>query len=118
MKPPANHLPGVLFLAVAFAGLILLIIAKRRWTRDACNAMIAKWAAAHGYEVLDARRIHFTLGRDFWLGYNQVLLAIRVRDSAGRERTGVARCGSYWNGPLTERVEVRWDTPSESPRPT
>jgi len=79
------------------------------------GAILGDWATKGGFQVLSFERKYLIGTGPFkwWTNSrNQIIYRIRVRDSAGKERSGWLRCGSYMAGVLfSKEAEVRWDEP-------
>src|SRR5260221_1426484 len=84
-------------LAIIFLGGLFLA-----WRRT--RARLHEWGRANGFEILSQReRWSF---RPESLGHT--VHRVTVRDTAGRRRSGTARCESRWLGLLPGEVAVRW----------
>ncbi len=74
-------------------------------------ALLERWAAENGFEILTKERRRFFKGPFFWTSSkNQVVYRIEAGDAKGRQRNGWVRIGGYW-WPFGDKVEVRWDEP-------
>jgi hypothetical protein len=74
--------------------------------------ILKKWADSNKFEILHSERRLFSTGLFKWwhISRGQHLYFVRVRDEAGRERSGRVRCGSFFGGVLFgDDVEVRWN---------
>jgi hypothetical protein len=95
------------FLAVVvlagFVGLMLYVQIRRAQT------LLKGWAEENGYEILEAEHRLFRKGPYVWSARGQVVYRVRVRDQHGVERLGWVRCGSWFAGVLSNKVESRWD---------
>jgi hypothetical protein len=84
------------------------------WCFDRRSKIILKrWADENGFEIVEKKqRYMFSTGPfKFWTNSrNQIIYFFRVRDRAGHERSGWARCGSYFGGVFfSDNIEIRWD---------
>ena len=75
------------------------------------RAIVERWAAAHGYEVLRCESPFATGAFSFWTtSRGQVVYLVRLRDQAGVERSAWARCGSFLGSVLSsDDIEVKWE---------
>jgi hypothetical protein len=74
--------------------------------------VLQKWADSNKFEILQFETRSFSTGQFKWwqISRGQHLYFVRVRDEAGIERSGWARCGSFFGGVLfSDEVEVRWN---------
>ena len=96
---------GVLAMVVlvGFVAFVIYIQIRRAQT------LLRSWAEEHGYEVLEAEHRIFRKGPYIWSARGQVVYRVWVRDRGGVERLGWVRCGSWWAGLLSDKVEARWD---------
>jgi hypothetical protein len=76
------------------------------------RAMLDRWIVAQGLTLISAETCWFNKGPySFWgSSRNQVVIRFKVRDDAGVEKSGYARCGGSWWGTLTDAVDVTWDS--------
>jgi len=83
------------------------------WFYRRAKIILQKWADDQGYEIIrkKQRYLIFTGPFKFWTNSrNQIIYQLTVRDRDGHERSGWARCGSYWGGVFfSDKIEVRWD---------
>ena len=91
---------------VVFVGSLWLHLSRAK-------AILRAWAAEAGVEIVGFRKTNWTGRGPFkWgtTGRNQSIYHLRVRDSAGRERSCWVRCGSYFGGTLlSNKTEVIWE---------
>jgi len=100
------------FFLVLFVGLFW-------WFDRRSKIILQKWAEENGFQITQKKqRYLFSTGPFKWWtnSRNQIIYAFRVRDREGRERSGWARCGSYFGGVFfSDQIEIRWDeSPSHS----
>jgi hypothetical protein len=93
----------VILLLAGFVGAVLYMQIRRAQT------LLRGWAEEHGYEILEAEQRIFRKGPYVWSARGQVVYRVWVRDGEGAERLGWVRCGSWFAGVLSDRVESRWD---------
>jgi hypothetical protein len=76
------------------------------------KAIVQKWAAKHGCQILRIESPFRTGGFSFWTtSQGQVVYSITVREDSGCERKAWVRCGSYFGGVhSSEEIEVKWQT--------
>jgi hypothetical protein len=90
----------------AFVSLWWLVLSRAK-------AILREWAAEGGFQILSFEKRYMIGTGPFkrWTNSrNQIIYHVRVRDSAGRERSAWVRCGSYFGGVLFSRqAEVRWE---------
>src|SRR3954464_2278680 len=65
------------------------------------KAILAKWADANGFQLLNLKRA-FWVGpfNPLTTGGSRTVFAIKVKDREGHERSGWVRCGTFWGGAL------------------
>lgn len=97
--------------ALLFILLLLMPLYLWWWYRRR-KAMIAEWAAANRFTLLEAKQSFFPPLR-LWLttSREQVVMRVKVYDeSTHRIREGWLRLGSYWWGLFdADAIEVRWE---------
>jgi hypothetical protein len=77
------------------------------------KAIVQKWAAANGFEIIRAELCLFTGGSGMWetpTSRNQIIYSVQVRDRDGLERSGWVRVGSFFGGIMfaSKAAEVKW----------
>lgn len=75
--------------------------------------MVRKWADANEFEILRSEMCLFNGGSGEWetpTSRGQIIYSVRLRDRAGRERSGWLRVGSFFGGVLfgSGAAEVKW----------
>ena len=94
------------FLLVGVVGLGAYVA----WCFSRSAAILRHWAAESSFEIVDAKIQFFSYGPFDWISSNgQTVYHVQIRDRDRRERSGWVRCGSFWLGVLSKKVEVRWD---------
>ena len=93
----------VMVVLVGFVAFIITIQIRRAQT------LLKGWAEENGYEVLDSEHRLFRKGPYIWSGRGQAVYRVWVRDRGGVERLGWVRCGSWFAGLLSDKVESQWD---------
>jgi hypothetical protein len=80
------------------------------WTEAKSSAMLHAWAEENGYTVVARKHCHIWRG-PFWFtsSNHQVVFRITLRDKAGDNWTGWARCGGWFWGLMSNQVTVRLD---------
>ena len=73
------------------------------------NYLLEKWADENRYQLLRVGHRMFRKGPFLWSGRGQTVYRVRVQDERGNERRGWVRCGSWWLGVFTNKIEVKWD---------
>jgi hypothetical protein len=81
------------------------------WQANEIQRMIANWAAANRYEIVERRNeTPFGAGPlNRYGGNKQVTYRVVVKDEVGALRRGTLRVGSSAAGPLSQDIEVEWD---------
>ena len=94
---------------------IAMFITLFWWFDRRSKVILKKWADENGFDIVEKKqRYMFFAGPfKFWTtSRNQIIYWFRVRDRAGQERSGWARCGSFWGGVFfSDKIEIRWDEP-------
>lgn len=115
------HLGTASALAIVAAVLcaILAISAFIAWSwlfQAKAKSIVQKWAAEHGYDVLQVASPFHTGAFSFWTtSRGQVVYSVTIRDGAGCERKAWVRCGSYLGSVLSsDKIEVRWQDEPEA----
>ena len=74
------------------------------------RSILERWAKAGGYELLSHEKCWFLRGPFFFSSTrSQDVFRFTVRDPEGRVRSGYAKCGGFWFGTLTDRIDIHWD---------
>src|SRR6266513_2674398 len=72
--------------------------------------LLRRWAAQNGYRIVHRERRDFLRGPFTWTsGRGQTVYSVVVEDGTGSTHQGWVRCGSYWRGLWSDKVEVRWE---------
>jgi hypothetical protein len=91
-------------------GVTVLVIGILYWHFSRSWSLLRQWTADNGYELLRAEYRTFRRGPFFWsTSRGQTVYFVEVRDRRGHTRTGWVRCGSWWLGLMSDKVEVRWE---------
>lgn len=100
---PLEILLFVVVVAWAVGGLI--------WTFRRSASLVDRWAGENGYDLIDSSYAWFPPPGRFLLTTTrgQAIYRVTVRDAGGNTRRGWVRCGSWWAGLFSDRVEVLWD---------
>jgi hypothetical protein len=104
---------SALAIAAAVLCAILAISAFIAWSwlfQARAKSIVQKWAAEHGFIVLQFESPFHTGAFNFWTtSRGQVVYSVTIRDGAGCERKAWVRCGSYIGSvPFSDEIEVRW----------
>lgn len=93
--------------------MVIALIIVVFWSfNERSQVILRKWAEANGFEIIHKQRHWFSRGRFEWwtTGRNQSVFSFTARDREGQERSGWARCGSFWGGVFfSDQIEIRWD---------
>jgi hypothetical protein len=101
-----NDTGGVLliFCFVTFAVLAI------GWHYSRAASLLQRWAEQHDYRIIHKEYRYLFRGPYFWTtSKGQVVYRITIEDPEGTVASGWARCGGWFLGLLSDRVEVRWD---------
>jgi hypothetical protein len=80
------------------------------WSKTQSSAMLHTWADENGFTIVSQKFCHFWRGPFFFTtSKGQVVYRITLRDKAGSEWTGWARCGGWFWGLMSNQVTVRLD---------
>jgi hypothetical protein len=74
------------------------------------RGMVERWAAQNGFQVVEMRYSWLSRGPFFWTSSKeQLVYRLTVRDRYGDQHGAWVRCGSFWLGMWSDKVDVRWD---------
>ena len=97
---------GTVFVIVLLGGWLMY-----RWQYSVADSVLQEWAQQQHATVLEK-----TVENDWYSGPSnraatnkQIVYRIRIREQAGRERSGLARIGSKSIGMLERRIDVQLD---------
>jgi len=80
------------------------------WYYRRARTLLQSWADQQGFQIQAAEHRWLNRGPFFWTtSRSQVVYYVTVLDMAGRTRRGYVRCGSFWLGLFSDKVEVQWD---------
>ena len=89
--------------------MLLLVATIFAWHYHRSRSLLERWAERNGSRILAAEYRHVFRGPFFWTSSKgQTVYRVTI-EVMGGVRTGWVRCGSWWLGLLSDRVEVRWD---------
>jgi hypothetical protein len=95
-------------IALMFIGLAIASIA---WTRHRAAAILAGWATANGYQLLQSEQRYLRTGPYFWRHTrSQLVYYVTVADRQGARRSGYVRLGSWLLGLFSSQADVVWDS--------
>jgi len=101
-----QELQSFFYIALLVAAVVLAI----SWHLGRSKSLLEQWAAENHYRILRQELRYLFKGPYFWTSTKgQTVYHVVVEDSAGNQRGGWVRCGSWWFGLLSDNVEVRWD---------
>jgi hypothetical protein len=100
-----DQIPGLLAMIVLVGFVVVALYFQIR----RAQTLLRKWAQENGYEILDAEHRVFRKGPYIWSARGQAVYRVWVRDREGVERLGWVRCGSWFAGVFSDKVESRWD---------
>jgi hypothetical protein len=94
----------------AVAAIAVLIGLSFWWQSSRSSSLLQRWAEENGYRIVRREYRTFFRGPFFWnSSKGQTVYYVVAEDSAGARRSGYVRCGGWWLGLVSDRVEVRWD---------
>jgi hypothetical protein len=97
-------------LVVVFAVIVVLGVLIIIWHFGRSDALLQQWAQRNGYRLLDHRYCWVFKGPFFWTtSKGQTVYRVTVEDEQGRRRSGWVRCGGWFMGLISDKVEARWD---------
>ena len=103
---------GLLIVAFLCAAALAAWGIARRWSKS--RSLVHEWARREHLEILHMERGVFRRGPLFWFtSKGQEVFHVTLRERSGRVRAAWVRCGSWWWGLLSDKVEARWDTKHE-----
>lgn len=95
---------------LTIAAIVFLAIIAMVWHFSRSRSLLENWAAENGYRLLSSQYRNFSRGPFFWTtSKGQTVYRVTVQDRDGGTRSGWVRCGSWWGGLLSDKVQVRWD---------
>ncbi|MBV8879395.1 MAG: hypothetical protein JO332_05505 [Planctomycetaceae bacterium] len=83
----------------------VIFLAGLYWAWHRSHSRLHEWGKANGFEILSHKE-HWHFNPE---ALGQSVYRVTVRDTAGRQRRGTARCETRWLGLLPDEVAVRWD---------
>ncbi len=110
--------PDLLLGVVLFVGFIAFAVLNVVWFFRRSGRMLDQHLLGRGYRVVERQYRWFARGPFFWTTTKgQAVYRYTAEDLAepGRLRRGWARCGGFFFGLLTNRVDLRWDDEGERP---
>jgi hypothetical protein len=97
-------------LAVLVIVAVLLGVGGLAWHFSRSRALLKRWAKENGFEIIESSYRNHLKGPFFWTSSRgQTVYRVTVRDARGVERSGWVRCGAWWAGLFSDKVEVRWE---------
>jgi hypothetical protein len=95
-------------LMILLAGVIVILAYLWQYRRSV--GLLQQWANDNGYQLLHYEYRLFRRGPFFWTtSRDQTVFYVEAVDRGGWQRTGYARCGSWWFGLFSNKVDVKWD---------
>jgi hypothetical protein len=92
------------------APIAYLAFAAQRKTDETYRTHIKKWASENGWEIVHCHRRRFGSP---WMLFNNAQgvyhVTVLYLEGQPRIRRAWLRCGGWFLGSMTERVEMRWD---------
>jgi hypothetical protein len=98
------------FPAILIVFALVVGIAALGWHFSRARSMLERWASDNGYQILNKEYRNLFRGPFLWTtSKGQAVYHVRVRDRQGLEHTGWVRCGSWFLGLISDKIEVKWD---------
>ena len=98
---------------VAGSVAIALVVGVNSWCNKRSKTILQKWADANGFQIVEKNQRYMVCTGPFkwWTNSRgQIIYFLKLRDRDGCERSGWARCGSYFGGVFSsDKIEVRWE---------
>lgn len=95
-------------------GMLAIILLSLWWTTAKSQRLIQQWAAKNEYQLVASEERYVRRGPFLWTtSRGQTVFHITVLDPAGRRYSGFVRCGSWFGGLFSDKVEVIWDEQSQ-----
>jgi hypothetical protein len=95
---------------ILFIGVLVLIVLIYVWHFSRSSLLLEQWASDNGYELLRREYRVLRRGPFFWTtSRGQTVYYVEIRDCQGHIRAGWVRCGSWWTGLLSDKVEAHWE---------
>jgi hypothetical protein len=80
--------------------------------RKRARSMLDHWAIENELQIVDSEFRRVLRGPFLWTSSKyQVVYLVNVREKNGLERSAWIRCGGYWTGLFTDKVEIKWNDP-------
>lgn len=96
-----------ILISIGIMGAILISVGHFTRSRE----LFEKWATENGFTIIHGEYRHLFRGPFSWnCSRGQTVYKVRVRDDNGKEYTGWVKCGGWFFGIITDKVEVIWDT--------
>lgn len=87
-----------------------LMFAFTAWACFRARRLLRRWANENGFRLLAFKAVVSGPREWMWTSSSrQVLYSVRVLDKNGQERRGWVRCGTFWNGIFSDKIEVKWE---------
>ena len=94
-------------LFVAFAVFVVVLIV---WHFSRSRSLLEQWAQKNGFRIIHQEYRTFFRGPFFWTtSKGQTVYYVAVEDREGNRRNGWVRCGGWFLGLLSDKVDVRWE---------
>jgi hypothetical protein len=90
--------------------LLAAVVVSWIWAVHRSREILDRWAAEHGFELLEVERRHLFRGPFFWrTGKGHQVFRVSVADERGIVRHGYVRVGGWWGGLFSDQAVVAWD---------
>jgi hypothetical protein len=79
------------------------------WCFTRARFILYRWAKDNGFHLLNFKAVVSGPPKWDWTSSrSQVLYSVHICNKDGQERRGWVRCGSFWAGVFSDKVEVKW----------
>ena len=95
-----------MLIALFVAAIILSIC----WRFSRSQSLLKQWANQNQYKILKSENRNIFRGPYFLRSSEgQTVYHVTLQDTTGRIRSGWVRCGGWWAGLFTNKVDVKWE---------
>ena len=90
--------------------IVTAVISNLFWRRDRSRTLLEKWAYENRFKILASESRNFFRGPFFMRSTEgQTVYYVTVSDYQGKIRSAWVRCGGWWAGLLSDKVDVKWE---------
>jgi hypothetical protein len=103
-------MPSDSLIVLGFSLVFVIVVFSIAWHFSRSRQLLEKWVVDNGYQLVHREYRSLRRGPFFWTtSRGQAVYYVVVRDALGKERSGWVRCGSWWLGLSSDKVEVAWE---------